>query len=75
MKKVESEAQISRRRDAEEDNWNKIDVIQDGNKYVLAEHIDKGLKNKAELTKFMRKLAALNLERSNKAKDLQEKKN
>ena len=66
---------ISRRRDAEEENWNAIDVIQDGNKYVLAEHIDKGLKNKAELTKFMRKLAALNLERSNKAKDLQEKKN
>ncbi len=41
---------------------------------MLAEHIDKGLKNKAELTKFMRKLTALNLERSNKAKDLQEKK-
>ena len=61
---------VGRRRDAEEDNWNKIDEIQDANKYVLAEHIEKGLRNKSELTKFMRELASLNLERSNKAKDL-----
>ena len=49
--------------------------MTDKNKDILAESIEKGLTNKAELTKFMRDLASHNLERSNKAKDLQEKKN
>jgi len=49
--------------------------MTDKNKETLAANIEKGLVNKAELTKQMRDLTAQNLERSNKAKDLQEKKN
>ena len=71
----EQESIIEKRRDAEDNAWNEIDVMTDKNKDVLAENIEKGLENKAELTKQMRELTALNLERTNKAKSLQEKKN
>lgn len=64
-----------KRRLAEEKAWNEIDHMTDKNKDVLAENIEKGLENKAELTKQMRELTAQNLLRSNKAKELQEKKN
>ena len=60
---------------AENDAWKNYNDINDKNRDTLAEHIEKGLENKAELTKQMRELTAQNLERSNKAKDLQEKKN
>ena len=71
----EQESIIEKRRDAEDNAWNEIDVMTDKNKDVLAENIERGLENKAELTKQMRELTALNLERNNKAKSLQEKKN
>lgn len=41
----------------------------------MAVNIERGMENKAELTKYMRELTSQNLERSNKVKDLQEKKN
>lgn len=63
------------RRDAEEDAWNKIDSMTDKNKYTLAQNIENGMQNKAELMKYMRELQSQNMERSNKSKDLQEKKN
>ena len=66
---------MAKRRDAEEDAWNEIDSMTDKNKDTLALNIEKGMENKAELTKHMRELMAQNMERSNKAKDLQEKKN
>ena len=49
--------------------------MTDKNKGILAISIEKGMENKAELTKQMRELNAQNMEKSNKAKDLQEKKN
>ena len=73
--KQEQEGIVNKRRDAEEDAWNAIDHMTDKNKDVLAESIEKGLINKAELTKFMSDLAARNKERSTKATELQEKKN
>lgn len=78
LRDVESKEKMSiidKRSKAEENAWNEIDHMTDKNKDVLAENIEKGLENKAELTKQMRELTAQNLERSNKAKDLQEKKN
>lgn len=71
----EQQSIVQKRRDAEENAWNEIDIMTDKNKDILAENIEKGLENKAELTKQMRELNALNLERNNKAKSLQEKKN
>jgi len=44
--------------------------MTDKNKDILAENIEKGMENKAELTKYMRELMSRNMERSNKAKDL-----
>ena len=66
---------IGERKDAETQAWKDYNDINDKNRDDLAEKIEKGLENKAELTKLMRELTAQNLERSNKAKDLQEKKN
>ena len=73
--KREQEQIIERRRDAEENAWTEIDHMTDKNKDVLAENIEKGLKNKAELTDQMRQLTNENLKKSNKTKELQEKKN
>ena len=73
--KREQEQIIERRRDAEENAWTEIDHMTDKNKDVLAENIEKGLKNKAELTDQMRLLTNENLKKSNKTKELQEKKN
>lgn len=47
----EQESIIEKRRDAEENAWNQIDIMTDKNKDVLAESIERGLENKAELTK------------------------
>jgi len=66
----ENEQIIDKRREAEEDAWKEIDNMTDKNKDVLALNIERGLENKAELTKQMRDLTAQNLERSNKAKEL-----
>ena len=66
---------IGERKDAETQAWKDYNDINDKNRDDLAEKIEKGLENKAELTKLMRELTAQNLDRSNKAKDLQEKKN
>jgi len=63
------------REEAEAQAWKDYNDINDKNRDVLAVNIEKGLENKAEFTKFTRELTAQNLERSNKAKDLQEKKN
>ena len=49
--------------------------MTDKNKDALAISIEKGMENKAELTRYMRELKALNNERNAKVKDLQEKKN
>ena len=73
--KREQEQIIERRRDAEENAWTEIDQMTDKNKDILAENIEKGLKNKAELTDQMRLLTNENLKKSNKTKELQEKKN
>lgn len=71
----EKDGIVALRRDAEEDAWNKIDSMTDKNKYTLAQNIENGMQNKAELMKYMRELQSQNMERSNKSKDLQEKKN
>ncbi len=49
---------MAKRRDAEEDAWNEIDSMTDKNKDTLALNIEKGMENKAELTKHMRELMA-----------------
>ena len=58
VERRENEGIIGKRRDAEENAWNEIDVMTDKNKDVLAENIERGLENKAELTKQMRELTA-----------------
>ena len=73
--RAEQDDIIAKRKEAEENAWNEIDGMTDKNKDILAENIEKGMENKAELTKYMRELMSQNMERSNKAKDLQEKKN
>lgn len=63
LKDVQNKETLSireRRRDAEEHAWNEIDVMTDKNKDVLAQNIEKGLENKAELTKQMKELTAQN---------------
>ena len=66
----EEQSIIEKRKDAEENAWLEIDILTDKNKDQLAEHIERGLENKAELTKFMQELNAQNQERNNKAKEL-----
>ena len=54
LRDVESKEKMSiidKRSKAEENAWNEIDHMTDKNKDVLAENIEKGLENKAELTK------------------------
>jgi hypothetical protein len=61
---------VAKRREAEENAWNEIDAMTDKNKDILALNIEKGMENKAELTKYMRELMSMNMERSNHAKRL-----
>ena len=51
VERREQEGIIEKRRDAEENAWNEIDMMTDKNKDVLADNIERGLENKAELTK------------------------
>ncbi len=46
------------RAETEQSAWNDYINVNDKNSNVLAENIEKGLENKAELTKFMRELTA-----------------
>ena len=46
------------RAETEQSAWNDYINVNDKNSSVLAENIEKGLKNKAELTEFMRDLSA-----------------